>query len=249
MYKIYGITDVGKVRQNNEDGFVVNRALITEGDYEIEVLSDFIAVVADGMGGENAGEIASFLALESFATRKHIQSKEELKHFIEHDIQNKLFQHMERHPETRGMGATLAGVLCNNHKITIFHIGDSRVYRFRRPFFKRLTKDHSLVEMLYAAGQILFEEKQHHPKRNILLRSLGQKNVEVEIAELLSPPEIGDVFLLCSDGLTEYVTDEEIEMCLSSNEPLEKQGKQLVELAKNRGGADNITIVLIKRDN
>ena len=161
MYKIYGLTDVGKVREMNEDGFVLNDVLINDGDYYDVVETNFIAAICDGMGGEKSGELASFLALEAFVTSQ-ITSKEDIQNIVNEKIQQALFDHMEVNPETKGMGTTIAGILCKEHNITVFHIGDSRVYRFRDGFIKQLTKDHSLVEMLYETGQISYEEKRIH---------------------------------------------------------------------------------------
>lgn len=245
MYKLYGLTDVGKVRTINEDGFVLNDVLITEGDYDDEADDRFLAVVCDGMGGENNGDLASFITLKAFATTT-ISSKEELRKLVEDTIQQELFRYMELHPEAKGMGTTVAGILCKNHQMTIFHIGDSRVYRFRDGILKQLTKDHSLVETLYASGQISYEEKRTHSKRNVLLRSLGQQNVKLDLQDLPYPAEVEDIFLLCSDGLTEYVTEDEMEIMLENGE-LEVSAKKMVQLATERGGADNITVVLIKR--
>ena len=131
-----------------------------------------------------------FLTLESFARLEEpIGEENDLKTLIESTIQEKLFSHMDKHPETKGMGSTIAGMVCTSEKTFIFHIGDSRVYRFRDGFLKPLTKDHSLVESLYRSGQISLEEKQHFPQKNIILRSLGEKGVEVEINSLPFLPE------------------------------------------------------------
>ena len=246
MYKIYGLTDVGKVREMNEDGFVLNDVLINDGDYYDAVETNFIAAICDGMGGEKSGELASFLALEAFVTSQ-ITSKEDIQHLVNEKIQQALFDHMEVNPETKGMGTTIAGILCKEHNITVFHIGDSRVYRFRDGFIKQLTKDHSLVEMLYETGQISYEEKRTHPQRNVILRALGQKNAQVELLDLPNKSELDDFFLICSDGLTEYVTEDELENVLEKPLELDLLAKELVQLAIDRGGADNITVVLIKR--
>ncbi|SOC15794.1 protein phosphatase [Ureibacillus xyleni] len=248
MYKIYGLTDIGNVRTLNEDGFVINDVLIDEGDYFTDEDANFLTVVCDGMGGESSGEVASFLTLKAFATTENIQSKEDIKHLIEQTIQEDILRHIEKNPQTKGMGTTIAGVLCREHKITIFHVGDSRVYRFRDDFIRQMTKDHSLVQTLYDSGQISFEEKRTHPDRNILLRSLGQKNVKVEFLELPSLTEVGDVYLLCTDGLTEYVSEDELERFLRESKPVDQLAQELVQLAIDRGGADNITVILIKRE-
>ena len=246
MYKMYGITDMGLVRKNNEDGFLLHDVLITEGDYSLEKDAPIVAVVADGMGGANAGEIASFLTLESFARLEDpIGHENDLKTLIEINIQQKLFSHMDKHPEAKGMGSTIAGMVCTLEKAFIFHIGDSRVYRFRDGFLKPLTKDHSLVESLYRSGQISLEEKQHFPQKNIILRSLGEEGVEVEINPLPSLPEVGDLFLICSDGITDDLTDDEIEDILCRQGSIEVQAKRLIGLAKERGGHDNMTVVLV----
>ncbi|MDQ0215289.1 protein phosphatase [Oikeobacillus pervagus] len=247
MYQIYGVTDVGVVRTNNEDGFVVNDRVIVDGEFQTELASSFIIAVADGLGGEKAGEVASSIVLEQCAHQSPMNSEEEVREFIEEKIQQQLFHHIKGHPETTGMGSTIAGINCLNDEMMIFHVGDSRVYRYRDDWLKPLTKDHSLVELLYDSGQIKQSEKFYHSERNILLRSLGQPAVEIECKRLPYPSKRKDIFLLCSDGLTNYVKDDEIEQYFQRKSNIKDTARSLLEIAKERGGADNITIVLIER--
>jgi len=247
MYNIYGMTDMGSVRTSNEDGFAVNEVVIAAGDYRADANTDFLTVVCDGMGGESSGDVASAIALKAFARAEGIAGKDDLKRLVEQTVQDDLQRHMDRHPQTKGMGTTAAGVLCRSDRMTIFHIGDSRVYRFRDGFIKPLTKDHSLVETLFDTGQISYQDKRTHPERHVLLRSLGQPQVQVEIQELPHSAEVGDLFLICTDGLTEYVTEDELEALLQEPKPLDQLAQEMVRRAKAGGGADNITVVLIKR--
>lgn len=249
MYEVIGITHKGHVRTNNEDSFMLNQEIVINGSLEKVLAAPFLAAVADGMGGQNAGEVAANIALEELANEPLPATEMEIRQRLEQEIQQKLYSYMRENAATSGMGATIAGILVGEAEETlIFHIGDSRVYRYRDGFLKALTSDHSLVEMLFQTGQITYEEKRQHPKRHIVLRSLGQKDVKADIKGLSQPHEKEDVFLICSDGLSDLVTEEEIEDILhpGTKKSLREQGEALIAAALEQGGTDNITIILVK---
>ncbi|WP_054637586.1 PP2C family serine/threonine-protein phosphatase [Thalassobacillus sp. C254] len=247
MYEIVGITDEGKVRPHNEDRFLLAGEVIAEGERMERTDLPFLAAVADGMGGENAGEVASSLTLQYLAGRAVTLEKEEIKAAIERGIQGQLRLHVEENQERKGMGTTLAGIVCQDDRLQVFHVGDSRVYRFRDGFLKPLTKDHSLVERLYDTGQITYEEKQNHSQRHVLLRSLGEKETIAEVTSFPYKVDRGDTFILCSDGLSDVVSNLEIEQMVQGREETTEVARSLVALANERGGPDNITVLVVKR--
>jgi len=253
MYEIYGITDIGYVRENNEDGFLIQNIYCNNGQYYLkEVHEPWIAAVADGMGGEQAGEIASKIALEELAKLKLPTTDEDLQEHL-FRINQKIIEYGEQNLESKGLGTTLTGLICIDDELTLFHIGDSRAYRFRDGFLKLLSQDHSLVESLYQSGKISREDKVIHPQRHILLRCLGGtdttkiSNSNVDVKKIRGKFEAGDVFLLCSDGLTDLVQDEEIESILIESLTLEQKARKLIDKANQIGGNDNITLIAVKR--
>ena len=260
MAEIYAMTDTGQQQGHNEDCFLINDFIANSGNKHIVIEDDFIVAVADGLGGYNAGEVASYLALEKLAERygnyvkdSSISSKMDLAGFSEEilydSIRNahlKILEYGERYPESKGLSATIAGILCNGNKITVFHVGDSRVYRFRDGILKRLTKDHSLVQVLYDAGKITREEMFDHSQKHIILQSIGGKNegVDADIQCLRSGFEAGDMFIVCTDGLTDMVQDEVIEEILATENTGTAVNKLIVK-ANEKGGHDNITVIVV----
>jgi serine/threonine protein phosphatase PrpC len=251
MYEVYAITDTGRVRQHNEDGFLFKNVYRNEGEYaDSNVTGDWWAAVADGMGGEAAGEIASVLALRRLAGLSVPPEVGELQQ-CGLDIHKEIVRYGEAHPACKGLGTTLVGLACIDRRITVFYIGDSRAYRFRDGFLKPLTRDHSLVEWLYETGQITREEKGTHQKKHVLLTCLGGStgrgipSLEVEV--MRGTFEIGDLFLLCSDGVTDYVEEAKIEEIMGRFHRLSDIGCTLVEQANQAGGCDNSTALLIRR--
>ncbi|KAA9023916.1 Stp1/IreP family PP2C-type Ser/Thr phosphatase [Niallia endozanthoxylica] len=249
MYEIYGLTDVGCVREHNEDGFLIQKARKNQGELHLEnVEGTWIAAVADGMGGQAAGEVASELALKHLEKLELPISSEELMSYL-NQINDEILAYGSKNKEAKGLGTTLTGMICNDHQLTLFHIGDSRLYRFRDGFLKQISQDHSLVEALFQQGEISREEKSRHPKRHILLRSLGTttNGVKADVESVRGRFESGDLFLLCSDGLNDSLTDEEIERVLGQDQSLENTAHALIQSAKQAGGEDNITVVMVRR--
>ena len=234
-------TDIGKAREINQDYYSIPKS-----DQDLQLF-----ILADGMGGYNGGEVASTLATE--AAKNYIidnfekieHSKEEILELIKNAVEyanNVVFEKSKTVQELEGMGTTLDICFIYNNKIYIGHVGDSRVYRIRGELIRKLTKDHSYVQQLVEDGKITREEANHHPKKNMLTKALGcTAYVEPDIrARNLEP---GDIWVMCSDGLTNMVEEKEIYQVIKENP--ETAPQTLVNLANNAGGYDNITVITI----
>ena len=239
--KGFAKTDVGKARDMNQDCYYMCKP---EEELQIYIL-------ADGMGGYNGGEIASHLATE--ATKNYIQNnfnqiehtRDEILNLVKCAIEyanTVVYEESKKDENLQGMGTTLDVCFIYNNKIYIGHVGDSRIYRIRGDVIRKLTKDHSYVQKLLEDGKITREEAEKHPKKNMLIKALGcTEYVEPDIrARNL---EKGDILLMCSDGLTNMVKEEEIYETIKQNP--ETAPEQLVQSANARGGYDNITVVTI----
>jgi protein phosphatase len=226
-------TDVGRQRSANEDSFVASPPYFA---------------VADGMGGANAGEVASRLAAEAFGagTGEDAPPEQELER-IAHDANRRIYELAARDAARRGMGTTLTAAMVSDSEVSIAHVGDSRAYRLRDAELEQITKDHSLVAELERSGQISPEAAENHPQRSIITRALGPEP-EVEVDTYTVKGRAGDVYLLCSDGLTSMISDEEVASILRGAEALEQAADALVRAANQSGGKDNITVVLFRLD-
>lgn len=234
-------TDTGKIRTVNEDsgGFFWN-------DHSL------LAVVADGMGGHQAGDIASemavkFLEEEWKKVDKELAPKEAEKWLYDTIVaaNQKLYEFSKSKAEYSGMGTTIVAVICTETNVTLAHIGDSRIYMLNEQGFSLLTEDHSLVNELVKNGQITKEEAEHHPRKHILLRALGtEEHVVIDVRSLNW--EENDVVLLCTDGLTNKVDERTLEEIIRTPQSLEMQADALISMANEAGGEDNITLILIK---
>jgi PPM family protein phosphatase len=231
-----GRTDVGLVRPNNEDTFLIDDNCA-------------YCLVADGMGGAAAGETASRLfeqsAREVFSDYAKAADQQVMDRVqaVFQIANNRILDHVVRHPAHQGMGCTAELLAFSSAGFIIGHMGDSRTYRFRQGNLKQLTKDHSLVQEHIDKGLITPEQARHHSMRNIILRAVGVRPAPA-LDTLRGPIFSGDIFLLCSDGLTDMVDDEDIAAVLGSGEDLQTKVDQLVESAKTAGGKDNVTVVL-----
>ena len=243
MIKAYGKTDKGKMREINEDSFY-----ITEDQFS--KLQLFI--LADGMSGCNAGEIASNQAITS--ARKYIETnfentpkdRENLMKLIKSSIEYAnmvVYEESLKKEELEGMGTTLEVCLIYNNRAYIGHVGDSRIYRIRNDFMRKLTQDHSYVEKLVQEGTITKEQAEHHEKKNILMKALGC-NAYVEPDVMVKGFQKEDILVICSDGLTNMVNIQDINKIVKAN--FELATRELIELANQNGGIDNITIITIK---
>ncbi len=238
--KISSATSVGKIRAVNEDSFFVS---------EIAENNTFFAIVADGMGGHNAGEIASAKAVKIIKdelTDVSRPSKDLLSEAIAY-ANNSIYKMSAASPDLYGMGTTVTACIAKGKTLTVAQVGDSRLYLIRDGKITQITKDHSLVEMLIQSGEITKEDAKNHPQKNVITRALGTNNfVETDIYELKL--EKDDVILLCSDGLVNMVDDDKILSTVIQNKDFNTLSDILVKEAENAGGHDNITVVLIKFD-
>ena len=240
--KVFARTDIGKARERNEDFYSISEP---GGEFGIFIL-------ADGMGGYNGGEIASRLATE--ATKTYIETnffkieyekKEEILELIRNAMEyaNKIvYEKAKQEEELEGMGTTLEVCLIYNNRAYIGHIGDSRIYRIRKGILQKLTQDHSYVQKLVKDGTITKEQALHHPKKNMLIKALGcTPNIEPDV--LVKGFQEEDLILLCSDGLTNMVEEEEMNSIIQQD--IENANKNLIQRANDLGGYDNSTVVIL----
>ena len=226
-----GRTDVGRQRSANEDDFV---------------LAPPFFAVADGMGGAKAGEVASAMATEVFEGESDSGEPAETQLArILREANRRIYDLAVADESHRGMGTTLTAAKVTGDDISLGHVGDSRAYRMRDGELEQLTKDHSLVAELERSGQITAEAAEHHPQRSIITRALGPEP-DVEVDTYTITGREGDLFLLCSDGLTSMISDEEIGSILRSADSLDAAADALVRAANQSGGKDNITVVLFR---
>lgn len=242
MVKAFATSDVGRAREINEDYFSIS--------YQDDPIQLFI--VADGMGGYNGGEIASKLAvttakeyiLSNYETSK--ESKEKLLELVKSASQYAnmiVYEKAQAEEELRKMGTTLDICLIYQSRAFISHIGDSRIYRKRKDFFRKLTKDHSYVQQLVDEGKITKEESMNHPKKNMLVKALGCTEY-IEPDGMIKGFIKGDIMLMCTDGLTNMVLETDIFNILRENH--DNPAQKLVDKANEMGGMDNITAIIIK---
>ena len=247
--QIANVSDVGKRRPHNEDSTLSDSH---EG----------LVILADGMGGYKAGEVASAIAVSSahheilngLAKIQRGQIDENSGLSLESEVIKKsiilvnseIYNTAQTDQQCQGMGTTIIVVLFHNNKCTIGHVGDSRVYRKRGESFAQITKDHSLIQELIDRGLYSPEEAVKHAPKNLVTRAMGiDSKVEVDIGEENVQP--GDIYMLCSDGLNDMVADEEIHLTLSKDSAnLVQAADELVRLANSKGGKDNISIILVK---
>jgi serine/threonine protein phosphatase PrpC len=226
-----GRTDVGRQRNANEDALV---------------LSPPFFAVADGMGGAKAGEVASAIATEVFQGESDSGEPAEAQLArILRQANRRIYELAVADEAHRGMGTTLTAAKVTGDDVSLGHVGDSRAYRFRDGDLEQITNDHSLVAELERSGQITPEAAEHHPQRSIITRALGpEPDVEVDTYTLRGRP--GDLFLLCSDGLTSMISDDELSSILGSATSLDEAADSLVRAANQSGGKDNITVVMFR---
>lgn len=246
----FGLTDVGLVRTNNEDNFLIADSLRGVGQTGTEVFADNggILLVADGMGGLQAGEVASRMAVELVAETflKGMQhravSQEHLVKTLKSSIQEANQQIFHEGQKHKGMGTTLTAAVVHGAAIFFAQLGDSRAYLLRNHALVQMTRDQTLVAQLLAAGSITPQEAKVHPKRNTVLQAMGiQPTVEIPVS--FTDLRHADKIVLCSDGLWGKVEDEEIKVSVENHQPREAC-QALIELARERGGEDNITVIV-----
>lgn len=247
MYLCCAITNQG-VRPHNEDAMLIHKTTLTDGVTEAQLGAPFLIGVADGVSGEHSGELASRMCMEmlgsvSFSSRTDLDEK-----LME--IHRALCESGDQDDQTRNMQTTLCAVgIDENERIHTINVGDSRLYRYRSGMLQQLSRDQSLVQMLYEEGSITRAEREHHKQKNIIFPVLGNlKSMPIfDIQELDEEMDFGDVLLLCSDGLSDYVSSSEIEEILAMPKPLVRRLQLLIELALQNGGSDNITVLGLTR--
>lgn len=241
MIRAWGITDTGAVRQQNQDG------------YYLDVPSEQLAVVAvcDGMGGAKAGNVASLLAVETFVDAlQHWQpgAPEEPATILSQAAEQAnraVYARAEADPDCHGMGTTMVAALVVEQTAYLLNIGDSRAYHVDGDGIAKVTRDHSVVEDLVARGDITPEEARTHPRKNLITRALGSEpHIRADLYELALEP--GQYLLLCSDGLSNLVTDQEILYEIIHGGAPEDCCQRLLDISISRGAPDNVTVVLLQ---
>jgi protein phosphatase len=222
-------TDTGRQRRENEDCAYARAPVF---------------VVADGMGGAQAGEVAAQIAVDAFSRGlPDSGSPEERLASRVQEANQRIWEQSRTRREQAGMGTTLTAAYLDDSELAIAHVGDSRAYLFRDGSLRRLTQDHSLVDELVRRGKLTEEQAAEHPQRSIITRALGAEPT-VEVDTWTYPVRPGDVLLLCSDGLTSMITEERVEEILGGSTDLNVTAQQLIDEANAAGGRDNITVVL-----
>jgi serine/threonine protein phosphatase PrpC len=224
-------TDTGRQRRDNEDSAFVRAPLFA---------------VADGMGGAQAGEVASRIAIEAFEEGlSEPGSLEEQLADRAREANRQIYERSRAEHGREGMGTTLTAAYLDDAQLAIAHVGDSRAYLFRDGKLTRLTQDHSLVDELVRQGKITEEQAAEHPQRSIITRALGPE-ADVDVDTFTYPVRAGDVLLLCSDGLTSMVSEDRVAEVLAASQTLQEAGDRLIDEANEAGGRDNITVVLFR---
>lgn len=247
MYYCCAITDQG-IRPNNEDALLIHKTLLTEGSTECLVSAPFLAAVADGVSGEQCGELASSMCLEMLRN-VGFSGKLDLKAELL-AIHERLTAYSTQSEDTANMQTTLCGIGIDEHEVLhTINVGDSRLYRYRSGCLSQLSRDQSLVQLLFEEGSITKEEKQSHKHRNIIFPVLGNlsSTPDFDIRNTEECVQYGDLLLLCSDGLSDYVSTNEMEEILAMPKSLMRRLQLLTELALENGSQDNITIISLMR--
>ncbi len=235
MFRVAYKTDVGLKRSNNQDAILVREDI-------------GLCIVADGMGGHKAGEIASAMTVESVERyirgRMNLPDVEELIQLAIKDANRLVYLEALRNPEYKGMGTTCSLIISKGDNVHIGHVGDSRIYYVTDKKILQITEDHTLVEKLIKSGEITREAAKLHPKRNVIMRAVGT-NSELEVDFFSYPVKNEGRILICSDGLTGKVTDDEIFSIINQGNDINSTVNSLVQIANDRGGADNISVILV----
>jgi len=236
------LSDQGKVRRLNEDA----------GGVYLHPKGHYLAVVADGMGGHKAGDVASTMAVnkiqqlwkEAPEITKPVEAEKWLLSSIE-EINLEIHQHADENPEREGMGTTIVVAICTEEFVTLGNVGDSRGYIVAENHIKQVTEDHSFVNALVQSGEISKSDAEHHPRKNLLLKSLGSKGLIQPSISTITIEE-DSIVLLCSDGLSNKIQEQEILDILSLSDSLELRATQLIKIANDNGGEDNITLAMVQ---
>ncbi len=235
-----GLTDTGVVRTANQDNYFVD-----------DELGRFF-IVADGMGGHAGGQEASKIATEVIYAyfQQHWDSPLASEVLLKEAVEKAnlgIIEDQQNHPERRDMGTTVVVLIFRDEQPLCAHVGDSRLYRWRGSTLEQITDDHTWVGMALKKGEINLEQAKLHPWRHVLSQCLGREDLQhIDIQEFEVQP--GDRLLICSDGLTEEVSDEQIESALSNLKSCQETAQELIDTAKAAGGSDNITVVIVEQE-
>ncbi len=232
------MTDIGKLRQQNEDNVFINET------------QPYMIVVADGMGGHNAGEVASKMAIEVVATKLAKIKKTKRKTNCEDKIRDafvsankKIYDYAEENSKLMGMGTTLVVALIHDDRLYVGNVGDSRAYIIKDNDIRQISVDHSYVWQLVIKGEITEQQAKRHPKRNYITRAMGTE--ESILVDTFSEEWTGGTVLVCSDGLSNLVDNWEMRDIVAETGDLHEAAKKLIDLANQRGGNDNISVALM----
>ncbi len=237
------LTDAGKVREHNEDNVI-----ILKNDS-----NEYLMAVADGMGGHNAGEIASSIAIDhlqiGFRKKDSFGNKQDAVNWLRNnvnEINNKIFRYTDENEESKGMGTTLVISVLTEEYLLFANIGDSSGFVMKKNKIFKVTNDHTLVNLLVTTGELSEEEAKCHPRKNVVMKALGAVNpAEIDIFDV----DIDvDSILLCSDGLTSMLSNEQIEKVLNTELSIEEKVTRLIKKSNNRGGNDNISIAYLIKE-
>lgn len=237
------LTDPGKVRDHNEDSVTIVK----------NESGEILLAVADGMGGHKGGEIASSIAIthigKRFMESSSVGTKEDAINFIKEIVSEAnmlLYKYTEENPESEGMGTTIVMALLTKDFLLYGNIGDSSGYAIKKGKMYKITNDHTLVNLLVKSGELTEEAAKNHPRKNVLMRALGA-NMTVEMDVFDVERDVEGIFL-CSDGLTNMLEDEQINLVLNSDLSIDDKLQKLINKANNRGGTDNISVAYLKKE-
>ena len=241
--KSFFLTDTGKVRDHNEDSVTILKNKNNE----------YLLVVADGMGGHKAGEVASSMAVNHITNRfnelETVGDKSKAVNWFREEIaaiNKSIFDYTSIYEESKGMGTTFVAALFTNDYLLFANVGDSSGYVLKKNKLYKVTKPHTLVNLLVESGELTAEEAEHHPRKNILMRALGANNpAEVDIFDVDTDV---DGIMLCSDGLATMLNNTQIERVLTGDGTLEEKVTKLIRKSNIRGGTDNISIACLMND-
>ena len=240
--KSFYLTDAGKVRSHNEDSVIIVK---NQND-------DYLMAIADGMGGHSAGEVASSIAIgylgkyfkETFLNMSKVDAVNWIRDAFS-EINTLIFQHEKTHPESKGMGTTLVLAILTKDYLLFGNVGDSSGFVMKDDKLHKVTYDHTLVNLLVKSGELSLEKAKEHPRKNVLMRALGATStVEMDIFDVERDV---DGIMLCSDGLTNMLDEEQIAKVLLSDVDVEDKVIKLIQKANNRGGTDNISVAYLIR--
>ena len=238
--KTFYLTDTGKVRDHNEDSVIILK----------NKENSYLLAVADGMGGHSCGEVASSIVIKylahHFSERFYKMSKDDAIIFINdaiNEINSEIFKYQDIHPESKGMGTTLVMAILTEEYLLMANIGDSSGFIIKNGVLHKITYDHTLVNLLVAAGELTAEEALKHPRKNVLMKALGANDpIEADIFDC--DMDVDGIFL-CSDGVTNMLDKESIEKVLNSDLEIEEKLVKLVHKCNNRGGLDNMSMAYL----